>query len=187
MSSYGRSADGTYDPAMSREPVGVGTAQYEPTPPGFYPPQPGGPYGYGGGQPEYGMNRWHSMRGMRHQNRHFHQPTETKPFYLTSEFVASVLVVAGIAITAASSSAFGAWRAWVLITAVAVAYLLSRGIAKAGTRSPAMDPRDEIDYHFGREHAHDPRHVHDGPHMHDARYGEARPMPDTQHMHDSRG
>jgi hypothetical protein len=77
-------------------------------------------------------------------------PIETKPFYLTSEFVASVLVIAGIAITAASSDAFGAWRAWILITAVTVGYLVSRGIAKSGTRSNASDPREHLDLHWGR-------------------------------------
>ena len=45
-------------------------------------------------------------------------PIETKPFFLTSEFVGSVLAICGIAITAASSDAFGAWRAWILITAI---------------------------------------------------------------------
>lgn len=73
-------------------------------------------------------------------------PIETKPFFLTSEFAASLLAVAGIAITAMSSDSFGAWRAWVLITAVTVAYLLSRGIAKSGTRSNAVDPREELDW-----------------------------------------
>ena len=77
-------------------------------------------------------------------------PIETKPFFLTSEFVASVLVIAGIAITAASSDAFGAWRAWVLISAITGAYLLSRGIAKSGTRSHADDPREHLDLHWGQ-------------------------------------
>ena len=74
---------------------------------------------------------------------------ETKPFYLTSEFVGSVLAIAGIAITAVSSDAFGAWRAWILITAITVAYMISRGIAKSGTRSHADDPREHLD--LGRE------------------------------------
>ena len=77
-------------------------------------------------------------------------PIETKPFFLTSEFVGAVLVIAGIAITAASSDAFGAWRAWILITAVTVGYLVSRGIAKSGTRSHADDPREHLDLGRGQ-------------------------------------
>lgn len=61
---------------------------------------------------------------------------ETKPFYATSEFLVAGLTVAGIAITAASSEAFGAWRAWILVTAVVVGYMLARGIAKSGSRTP---------------------------------------------------
>ena len=106
------------------------------------------PY-YGGGQPvppysqpmqPYGyQQQWGMMRPRRVY------PIETKPFFLTSEFVGAVLAIVGIAITAASSDAFGAWRAWILITAVTVGYMVSRGIAKSGTRSHADDPREHLD------------------------------------------
>ena len=78
------------------------------------------------------------------------RPIETKPFYLTSEFVGAILAIAGIAITAVSSDAFGAWRAWILITAVTGAYMISRGIAKAGTRSHSDDPREHLDLNWGQ-------------------------------------
>ena len=68
---------------------------------------------------------------------------ETKPFFLTSEFAVAVAAVAGIAITAASSDAFGAWRAWILVSAVTIGYMLARGIAKSGSRTPSYDFRDE--------------------------------------------
>jgi hypothetical protein len=97
------------------------------------------PYGYYGYQP----GPW-AMRPRRVY------PIETKPFFLTSEFVAAVLAVAGIAITAASSDAFGAWRAWILISAVTIGYMVSRGIAKSGTRSNAPDPREHLDLNWGR-------------------------------------
>ena len=77
-------------------------------------------------------------------------PIETKPFFLTSEFVGSVLAILGIAITAAASDAFGAWRAWILITAIVVGYMVSRGIAKSGTRSHADDPREHLDFNWGQ-------------------------------------
>jgi hypothetical protein len=77
-------------------------------------------------------------------------PIETKPFFLTSEFAGAVAAIAGIAITAAASDAFGAWRAWLLITAVVVGYLLSRGIAKSGTKSHADDPRESFSPNWRR-------------------------------------
>ena len=77
-------------------------------------------------------------------------PIETKPFFLTSEFVGAVLAIAGIAITAAASDAFGAWRAWILISAITVGYMISRGIAKSGTRSHADDPREHLNLGWGQ-------------------------------------
>jgi hypothetical protein len=100
--------------------------------------QPYQQQGYGYGAPPWAMR-------VRRQ-----YPIETKPFFLTSEFVGSLLVIAGIAITAAASDAFGAWRAWILITAVTVGYLVSRGIAKSGTRSNSFDPRENLDFGRGR-------------------------------------
>jgi hypothetical protein len=106
-----------------------------------YPPQYGygPPQGYGHG----GTSSW----GMRPRREY---PIETKPFFLTSEFVGSVLAILGIAITAAASDAFGAWRAWILITAIVVGYMVSRGIAKSGTRSHFSDPRENLDLNWGR-------------------------------------
>jgi hypothetical protein len=97
------------------------------------------PYGYG---PGYRRSPW-QMRGGYGGRRRIHS-IETKPFYLTSEFLVSVLVSIGIAISAATMTAFGGWRAWILITAILVSYNLSRGIAKCGTRSRAYDPREEL-------------------------------------------
>jgi len=127
MSNYddGRSA---HDAPLSRDPAGA-TAAYAPPAPGPTP------YGYGA--------QW-QMRPRRVY------PIETKPFFLTSEFVGAVLVIAGVAITAASSDAFGAWRAWILISAVTIGYMVSRGIAKSGTRSHADDPREHLDLNWGR-------------------------------------
>jgi hypothetical protein len=134
MSNLEDGRSGAQDAPLSRDPAGT-TAMYA--------PPPAAPYGYG--------TQW-EMRPRRVY------PIETKPFFLTSEFVGAVLAVAGIAITAASSDSFGAWRAWILITAVTVGYMVSRGIAKSGTRSHADDPREHLDLNWGRgEHAHDGR------------------------------
>jgi hypothetical protein len=101
-------------------------------------------------QPGYGYNAPFGMRPRRNY------PIETKPFFLTSEFAISLIAAIAIAITAASSHAFGAWRAWILITAVVVAYNLSRGIAKSGTRSNASDPRENLDLNWGHGDQTDP-------------------------------
>lgn len=61
--------------------------------------------------------------------------TETRPFWLTSEFGAAVLAIAGIAVTAAATDGFGAFHAWILISVIALGYLLSRGLAKRGIHS----------------------------------------------------
>lgn len=112
----------------------------------------GHPNSYYGGQPPfsqpfgYGYQQQHDQ-WMRPRRQY---PIETKPFFLTSEFVGAMLAIAGIAITAASSEAFGAWRAWILITAVLVGYMVSRGIAKSGTRSHSSDPRENLDLNWGR-------------------------------------
>ena len=64
---------------------------------------------------------------------------ETKPFFLTSEFLTLLAAVAAVAIAMAASDVLDANRGWLLITALAVAYILSRGIAKAGTRYAGRD------------------------------------------------
>jgi hypothetical protein len=71
--------------------------------------------------------------------------TETKSAFKTTEFVAYVVVLAGIliagAITEASSyganhDPFRADRVWLYATVLTVGYMISRGIAKAGSRQP---------------------------------------------------
>lgn len=101
---------------------------YQP-PPGYQPPPMHQPppqgYGYGFGY-GYGMH----PRGMLLQRL---LASGSKPFFLTSEFLVSVLAALLIAITAVGSESLGAWRAWILITIIVSSYSLSRGIAKSGT------------------------------------------------------
>ena len=70
--------------------------------------------------------------------------SETKPFFLTSEFLLLVLFLMGLGISAGTSPTIDAWRFWLLATIACSFYMLSRGIAKSGTRSSARDPREEI-------------------------------------------
>lgn len=71
--------------------------------------------------------------------------SETKPFFLTSEFLVFVLYMMGLGITASTDATVDARLFWILATIAASAYMLSRGIAKAATRSRAHDPREDID------------------------------------------
>jgi hypothetical protein len=58
---------------------------------------------------------------------------ETKPSFLTTEFYAFVASVAAVLIAAAQADNFEAPRAWTLVAALAVGYMVSRGLAKAGS------------------------------------------------------
>jgi hypothetical protein len=71
--------------------------------------------------------------------------SETKPFFLTSEFLVYVLFLMGLGIGASTSETVDARLFWILTTVATSFYMLSRGIAKSGSRSRAYDPRDDID------------------------------------------
>ena len=93
----------------------------------------GGPtYGYGA----YGYGRGFGMRQMF--------PIETKPFFLTSEFWGSVAAIVGLAIGAGTSDSVDARLFWILTTAITIGYVISRGIAKSGTKSRSWDPREDL-------------------------------------------
>ena len=69
--------------------------------------------------------------------------TETKHSFKTTEFWAMLAVIAGILIAAQvvgdgddNRDAFPAVRAWLYVAIVASAYMVSRGLAKAGSRNP---------------------------------------------------
>jgi hypothetical protein len=70
--------------------------------------------------------------------------TETKPFFLTSEFLVFVFFVMGLGISAATDDSVDAQLFWILTTAATAFYMLSRGIAKSGSRSRAWDPREDL-------------------------------------------
>jgi hypothetical protein len=67
--------------------------------------------------------------------------TETKDFFRTSEFWTTVIGVVGILLAAYSDSGDSITRndGWLYATILAVGYVVSRGIAKAGTREPRDD------------------------------------------------
>jgi hypothetical protein len=72
--------------------------------------------------------------------------TETKASFKTTEFFAFLAVLAGILIAAgmvdeANDGGFGARQAWLYVTILTVGYMISRGLAKAGSSQPYDDDR----------------------------------------------
>jgi uncharacterized membrane protein YkvA (DUF1232 family) len=65
---------------------------------------------------------------------------ETKASFLTTEFWAMIGVIAAILVAAQQADNFEAPRAWTLVAAVAIGYMVSRGLAKSGS-----DYRDRDD------------------------------------------
>ena len=87
--------------------------------------------------------------------------TETKHALKTTEFWAMVAIVVGILVASAivgqgdgngngNVDAFPAVRAWLYIAIVSVGYMVSRGLAKAGSREPYW--ADENDLPGGDKH-----------------------------------
>jgi len=69
------------------------------------------------------------------------ESTETKSAFKTTELIFYVLAVAGVLIAAAivSDASFGADHAWRYVTYLTIGYLISRGLAKSGSRDPYRD------------------------------------------------
>ena len=86
--------------------------------------------------------------------------TETKHAFKTTEFWAMDAIVAGILIASrivgqgegngnANVDAFPASRAWLYVAIVGVGYMVSRGLAKTGSRNPYW--ADESDLPHSRD------------------------------------
>ena len=69
------------------------------------------------------------------------ESTETKSSYKTTELIVYVVAVLGVLIASAivSDASFGADHAWRYVTYLTVGYMISRGLAKAGSRDPYRD------------------------------------------------
>lgn len=81
--------------------------------------------------------------------------TETKHSTKTTEFYAMIAIIAGILIASwivgqgdgngrPNVDAFPAVRAWLYVAIVAVGYMVSRGLAKAGSRDPYWARPDDL-------------------------------------------
>ena len=73
----------------------------------------------------------------RHQaaTRTVFTTTETKPSFKTTELIAYVVAVIGVLVASAmvDKSDFGAQEAWFYVTLLTIGYMISRGLAKAGS------------------------------------------------------
>jgi len=81
--------------------------------------------------------------------------SETKHSTKTSEFYAMIAIIVGILIASkligqgdgngrANVDAFPAVRAWLYVAIVGVGYMVSRGLAKAGSRDPYWSTGDDL-------------------------------------------
>ena len=73
--------------------------------------------------------------------------TETKASFKTTEFFAYLAVLAGVLIAAlvvdnGGNGGFGAEKAWLYATILTVGYMISRGLAKSGSRDPYTHSHD---------------------------------------------
>ena len=71
---------------------------------------------------------------------------ETKNALKTTEFVAMVAVIAAILIATWVSDSLNDVRAWTLVASVAIGYIISRGLAKSGSKyTGSEDPINRDD------------------------------------------
>ena len=60
--------------------------------------------------------------------------TETKASFKTTELIAYVAAVIGVLAAAQISEDFGAQDAWFYVSLLTIGYMISRGLAKSGSR-----------------------------------------------------
>jgi hypothetical protein len=72
--------------------------------------------------------------------------TETKAAFKTTEFYAYLAVLAGLLVagntiegTDGGADYFAADKVWLYVTLLTIGYMISRGLAKAGSRDPYWD------------------------------------------------
>ena len=64
------------------------------------------------------------------------ESTETKASTKTSEFFVYVIAAAAILIASYVVDGFNATEGWMFFTYLSIGYMISRGLAKAGSREP---------------------------------------------------
>lgn len=76
--------------------------------------------------------------------------TETKAAFKTTEFYAYLAVLAGLLVAGntiegkdGGADYFAADKVWLYVTLLTIGYMISRGLAKAGSRDPYWDERGD--------------------------------------------
>ena len=67
------------------------------------------------------------------------ESTETKSAYKTTELIVDVVAAAAILIAGVIVAGFNATETWMYFTYLSIGYMISRGLAKAGSRDPYRD------------------------------------------------
>jgi hypothetical protein len=70
--------------------------------------------------------------------------TETRRSFATTEFWLTLIASAVIMISAYADEQFNIEHGWTLVAVIVVGYLLSRGLAKAGSREHYIRSRDDL-------------------------------------------
>src|SRR5215207_5588381 len=83
-------------------------------------------------------------RAPTRRNVSVRKSTEPKAAFKTTELMAFIAAVAGVLIAAAiadesNAGGMGAKQAWLYVTILTVGYMVSRGLAKSGSRDPYTD------------------------------------------------
>ena len=78
-------------------------------------------------------------RGARAPRRIRRLSTETKAAFKTTEFIAYVgvllaILIAGLVVDSTNAGGLGAKQVWLYATILTVGYMVSRGLAKSGSR-----------------------------------------------------
>jgi hypothetical protein len=87
------------------------------------------------------------LRSDRTDRTEVRRSTETKAAFKTTEMMAYVAAVAGVLIAGmvvdqADAGGLGAKQVWLYVTILTVGYMVSRGLAKSGSREPYTEDRD---------------------------------------------
>jgi hypothetical protein len=75
----------------------------------------------------------------RERDDHRERSTETKASTKTSEFFVYIVAAAAILIASLVVDGFNATEGWMFFTFLSIGYMVSRGLAKSGSREPYRD------------------------------------------------
>jgi hypothetical protein len=100
--------------------------------------------------PRVGADDHDTRRAVTPRSRMRRLTTETKAAFKTTEFYAFLAVLAGLLIAGntiegkdGGADYFAADKIWLYVTLLTIGYMVSRGLAKAGSRDPYWDERGD--------------------------------------------